>query len=193
MSKSVVFHVKGIPGSGKTYLCKHLPPGVKCLDTDDYFTAAYRQLFRKRHGAVSDRRLRELAARLLRKEVARHKFVVVVGVTIPVTNATRTYFIKQSVTELKKAFKRVIAREIAKYRVLQKKTVVDRLMKLPPGAIIQQLRHAYHIGVVDILAGVESYISMYKQAHAFETRNKLSILSQSAIIRDIKKQAKVRE
>ena len=34
---------------------------------------------------------------------------------------------------------------------------------------------------------------MYKQAHAFETRNKLSILSQSAIIRDIKKQAKVRE
>ena len=190
MSTNVIFHVKGIPGSGKTYLCKRLPRNVACLDTDDFFTTAYRRLFRKKRGVVNDRSVRALAARLLRKEIARHKCVVVVGITLPVPNATRIYFIKQNVADLKQAYKRVVAREIAKYKILQKKAFVARLMKLSPSAIIQQLRHVHHIGAVDVLAGVGAYINMYKQAHAFEKRNKLIILTQKQIIRDITKLAK---
>jgi len=60
MSDRQLFHVKGIPGSGKTYLLKKLPKGVAYFDTDDIFTEAYRRLLRQQK-KVSDRSVRALA------------------------------------------------------------------------------------------------------------------------------------
>jgi len=122
---------------------------------------------------------------MLDKKIARHAFAVVVGITLPVKRATKTYFIKQSVVELKKAYKRVVAREIANYKLLQKKAVLARLLKMAPDAIIQHLRNEYHIGAVDIHAGEKAYIKMYRQTYAFEKRNGLHMLPQNMIIRDI--------
>jgi len=185
MSKRQIFHVKGIPGAGKSYLLKKLPKGVAGLDTDDFWTSAWRRLARTGK-QVNDRKVRALALRMMKQEIMRHNVVVVVGVTLPVKRATKTYFIQQSVADLKQAYKRVVAREVSKYKLLQKKATLARLLKMTPESMIQHLRHEYHIGAVDILAGEKSYIRMYRQAYTFEKRNGLRMLSQKKIVRDIK-------
>lgn len=57
-------HIKGIPRSGKTYICNNIT--VECYDTDDYITKAYDLL---RTSKYTDSNIRKKAKELFLQDI----------------------------------------------------------------------------------------------------------------------------
>ena len=75
--------VRGIPGSGKTYIAKKLGDKVRCIDTDDIISQAYTDLARSRGEFTVDDVLERAQSGLdvVRRELG-PGVTVVVGVTL---------------------------------------------------------------------------------------------------------------
>ena len=121
----VLISVRGIPGSGKTYLAKKLR-GVRCIDTDDVISAAYGELARaQRSSSVDD--VLDLAQRNLDATFRKlgPGVTVVVGVTLRVASADSALFIKMSPRAMRAAYERTLRREVAKYASVSERLVVE--------------------------------------------------------------------
>ena len=87
----MIIRVRGVPGSGKTYIAKELRKhGVKVIDTDDVITEAYDELARTKDPFTVDHVLELAERRILHKVYGSKGLTVVVGVTLHVPSAMLT-------------------------------------------------------------------------------------------------------
>ncbi len=171
--------VRGIPGSGKTYIAKKLGDTVRCIDTDDLVSEAYTDLARSRAlftvDDVLERAQRDLdvVCRELGPGVT-----VVVGVTLTVATADSVLFVSMSPRSLRAAYERTIRREVSKYAAINERAV----RRLSADRIAPYLACKLHVNAFDPRREFAEYAEMYEKAFAFERSNGASPMTQREII-----------
>ena len=174
----VLISVRGIPGSGKTYLAKKLR-GVRCIDTDDVISAAYGELARaQRSFSVDD--VLDLAQRNLDATCRKlgPGVTVVVGVTLRVASADSTLFIKMSPRAMRAAYERTLRREVAKYA-----SVSERLVgRMRVDQVAPYLACMLHVNAFDPRREYAEYAKMYASAFEFERDDGARMMSQREIV-----------
>ena len=171
--------VRGIPGSGKTYIAKKLGDTVRCIDTDDLVSEAYADLSRSRTPLTVDDVL-ERAQRDL-DVVCRELgpgVTVVVGVTLTVATADSVLFVSMSPRSLRAAYERTIRREVSKYAAINERAV----RRLSADRIAPYLACKLHVNAFDPRREFAEYAEMYEKALAFERSNGASPMTQREII-----------
>jgi len=186
--------VRGVPGSGKTFLCSLLNDSrIECFDTDDYVAKAFQTLIKThlfqralaKPGREVDslppkaqRRLFGLAKSMLQKDLDRSKakIKVVVGVTL-LLNTHRSFFIR--LVNLKEVFHRLIKREIQK----AKDVPLDILSKSPQPGLLAHF--VYGLGAVNLDMSLANYRKMYKGALDFEKKRGAWVGTQQEIANQI--------
>lgn len=183
---TTVIHVKGIQGSGKTWLCKRL--GSICYDLDDIVTLAYKQF-----GKVSSKRdvnrIFKMGINNVKQIIKKHRSeglpVVFAGITLKVPDPDYLYFVKLSEKELEDAYRRTIKREM--HKIIDNHEALECIVnKRPVKDIAYRLSLTYHIGALDITTTFEGYKKMYRQALSFEKQQDAKIMSQERVLSEIK-------
>lgn len=183
--KQVIIQIKGVPGSGKSYICSKIPRDIKCFDTDYYITKAYK-ILRKKKTKITINNVPNLARKLLLKDIKGYPIVVIVGITFEVSNLTKKYFIKMSKKELDDAYRRTVIREIKKYNEITKPSVIKLIEKMNNNEISEYLRNMYHINAMDpVETSFDIYKKRYKNALAIEKKRGFIIKNQRDIINDL--------
>lgn len=200
-----VITVKGISGSGKTWICQELKRRTKrhaplCYDTDDLVTECFTELAKKK-GFIDlvarQANLRrpawwkQMAAKYKTKvsrilKAAKGRPVVFVGITGEEIEAEHQFFIKMKRDELEKAYRRTIAREIRK--VSAKVTTLVRLTEtLPAAAIPTVMQYMHDTLAMGINTSLSTYKQMYENARKHARDRGVAIKSQAEIIKRIEK------
>ena len=170
--------VRGIPGSGKTYIAKKLGDKVRCIDTDDIISQAYADLARSRGEFTVDDVLERAQSGL--DVVCRELgpgVTVVVGVTLNVA-ATQRMFVAMSPRALRAAYERTIRREVSKYAAINERAVG----RLSADRIAPYLACKLHVNAFDPRREFAEYSEMYEKALAFERSNGAAPMTQREII-----------
>ncbi len=171
--------VRGIPGSGKTYIAKKLGDTVRCIDTDDLVSEAYADLARSRTPFTVDDVLERAQSDL--DVVCRELgpgVTVVVGVTLNVATADSVLFVSMSPRSLRAAYERTIRREVSKYAAINERAV----RRLSADRIAPYLACKLHVNAFDPRREFAEYAEMYEKALAFERSNGASPMTQREII-----------
>lgn len=191
-----ILRVKGIPGSGKTYLCNELRKhGVMCLDTDDLVTMAYESLrktveFRfaaQNYGDGDDldsvprlavdmieERAQELMREVIRMSNA--SLVVVAGILMNVPGH-ETYFVEMDDHGIHQAYDRVMCRELDKIR---------RHVRPPFGHMSGlDAKFLHHVGALPMDMTLSGYKQVYERANAEAVAQGSCCLSATSIREDI--------
>jgi hypothetical protein len=190
-----VFWIKGIPGSGKTYICRRLD--VACHDTDDIVADVWRQLSKSKSYQRLVQTQPRRAERRFRVELKRatdaliaqandaDQDIVFAGITLPI-EADETYFIQMSKRQLAKAYRRVVERELRK--VLDHGAALLRIARTAPLDMVGlDLNHLHGVEAINITTLWPDYVRMYKGALAFEKRRGARVATQDQIARRIAK------
>jgi hypothetical protein len=181
MSNHQIIRITGIPGSGKSFLCSQLT-GLTCFDTDDYLTKSFMQTPTKSLDSIE-----KSAVKLLHTDIKRAQHsVVVVGMTLPVENVSKSYFIRLSAEGLKQAYRRTIAREIEKYKTILNPSVARQIQRLPVHSISTFLRYRYHINAINpVEMTFDAYSKLYQRVLQFEITQGTLIRTQKEIIKEL--------
>lgn len=183
--ESKVIVIKGIPGSGKSYICKLLPKHISCLDTDDFVTLAYDQLIKQKI-KFNDNDVFNLAIKLCKNEISKHKLVVLCGMLFNIPNVNSKYFIKMDDKQLEISYKRVILREIEKYKHISRPSIVNHIKTLSGNEISYYLSFKHHLNAIEPSETTfDNYKKMYYNALNFEKKNGFLIMTQQEIVNDI--------
>jgi hypothetical protein len=202
----MITHVKGIPGSGKTWICNALKGSIECYDTDDLITRAFESVkhnakFVKLLGAPSSptsfpkwqQMVDKVALENAKKIVAHHKEkkipAIFVGVTMgDIPGADQRIFIKIEKKDMEKVYRRVILREFQKIK--DHASQIEKLIESAPADQISPEMRSMHIEAVDLTTSFAAYKFMYNEAVKGERKRGLKVLSQEAIIQLLKNQLK---
>lgn len=185
---SLVYHVAGIAGSGKTYICQELKrrgfQGL-CIDLDDVVADAYRQLMSEQrdwNDLVLLQRAQEIIQTAIDEAKERHvSTLVFVGITLPVPQADSVFFIELNSEQLQDAYRRVIVREIDK--VVDNADSLRQIAKTAPlERVGPDLSFLFSVNAVPLNQSFEAYESMYQTALGFEISKGVTVLSQRNII-----------
>lgn len=202
-SMTYIVSIRGLQGSGKSFICSQLNnKNVECIDTDDVLTEAYDTMIRsnivksnlhkgnrKRPHIIPDAIANPIfkkGTQLLNKRIKESKaaLIIVVGVTL-LCEADLAFFITMDDATLKKAYRRTIKRELAK--ITKNKTALVNLVdRSPIDKIGVALTFQYHINALEIGTTFANYKEMYKNALKHEKTSKAICASQSKIIRQIR-------
>lgn len=162
-----IIQIVGIPGSGKSYILSKLT-GMQCYDTDDYIAKAY---LKYPKGDV-----RAIAKKMFLRDIqGSRKPVILAGILFNIPGSIRV-FIKMSQPELQRAYKRVVRREIDKWKAVAHKVSYDP----------DELRYKYHLNAWSPTASLVNYKIDYRNALEFEKGIGAIMLSQAEIIEKIK-------
>jgi hypothetical protein len=179
----VLISVRGIPGSGKTFIARKLR-GVRCIDTDDVVSAAYDELDRARAREQSltvddvlNRAQSNLDA-MCRKLRALAGVTVVVGVTLVVSSPDSTLFIAMSPKAARAAYERTVRREVAKYASVSPRSV----SAMSADRVAPYLACKLHVNAFDPRREFSEYAEMYASAFEFERNNGARMMSQQEIV-----------
>lgn len=196
-----VVNVVGIPGSGKSYICRKLNH-IKCIDTDRVLDDTYNELiktnakFRKTLTIANKKdpeMLPDALAKILFSEAKKRlqnklnnlteKFVIVVGITVK-CKANDIFFIAIKEAELAKIYRRVMQREADK--ISKNYSKVCKIIKNAPiDQVATKLHFNLEIGAMDICTTFAGYKQIYKEAIQGEKKRKAHILPQGDIIKKI--------
>lgn len=202
----MIIRVRGVPGSGKTYIAKVLRKhGIRVIDTDDVITKAYDD-FAKTNGLFTvDHVLERAQRRMLRavygtgsgygsaSSVNRGSrgsrwsdepsgITVVVGVTLSVPSSDDLLFI--DVTEnLHNVYERTVKRELRKY------ASVRGVDQMPLYQVAPYLACKLHLNAFDPRQEYRDYQRMFTAALADETKKNARVMKQADIIKYILAQA----
>ena len=171
----MIILVKGITGSGKTFITTKLPKGIKCIDTDEY----YYNMYEKKKKPLQE--IHKYVVEQIKNEIKKHKFVVITGTMDEITY-DRTYFIK--LTNVKQAYKRVITRELIKYKQITTSSLLNNVQKMDPSKINLYLRMTYKAGIDPLSITYEDYVQKYEQKLKKQDPTTI-IKTQQEIIKDI--------
>lgn len=196
-NKIAVFSIRGLSGSGKTYICQRL--GIVCYDTDDLVSevwqtllddpaSAYKQLVRRNSEeaeAMFTERKKQRVRDLIQKARDRGEDIAFAGITIDVP-ADKEFFIEMPPEDLEVAYRRVILREIQK--VLDHAEAAKRIVKHRDiDFVSDDLAYRFHIEAINITTSFDEYQDMYKNALAYELGRKTRVLTQEKIIEQLSK------
>jgi shikimate kinase len=182
--------VRGLPGSGKTWLCERVStiPGAVCFDTDDFVTRAYE------HTPNEPAEVREMAVELLDKAIAEStaRVRVVVGVTL----YSKQYrvgdgdvislYVKLNPKEFYEVYSRTLTRQLN----------VWKNMSVPEGLAGEELAwwmYAHHIQAVSVDISCSDYVARYNNARDFDRKNGYRPASQTTIIELVRRLATKKE
>jgi hypothetical protein len=194
--------IKGIVGSGKSWLCHELSSrGITCCDTDDVmqkvfnkerensaeFRALVRRKWSKKHNwwLVLMEKTRENIEELIRDARSYNRPVVVVGESVEgeITGIDQVYFIKMSRKSLGIAYRRLMRREILKIH-----DSTPRLLEITEHEDIDDIGPLIS-NVVTPTIFISSPFSYYKEMYArtLKRENEAGsiILTQPEILRNI--------
>ena len=178
----MIIRVRGVPGSGKTYIARALREhGVKVIDTDDVITEAYDELAKsaKSKDLFTVDHVLELAERrILHKVYGSKGLTVVVGVTLHVPSSDETFFIDVS-EKLHDVYERTVKRELKKYALMR-----DSVSRLPVNQVAPYLACKLHLNAFDPRQDYRHYVALYEKALASE-RKRATVIEQGAIINHI--------
>ena len=197
-----VVKVTGIPGSGKSYICKSLSY-IKCIDTDQILADTYNHLIKtspkfKKTLTISNKQdpsllpsalakiLFSTAKQRLRDHInnLKVKFVIVVGITVE-CKADESFFIAIKPSELPKMYRRVLQREMDK--IHKNYSQICKSIKTQPiNEIATKLHFNLEIGALDVCTTFAGYQQIYRDALKYEKKKKTKILNQAQIISKIK-------
>jgi hypothetical protein len=202
----MIIRVRGVPGSGKTYIAKVLRKhGIRVIDTDDVITKAYDD-FAKTNGLFTVDHVLERAQRSMLRAVygtgcgygsassvnrgSRRSrgsdepsgITVVVGVTLSVPSSDDLLFI--DVTEnLHNVYERTVKRELKKY------ASVRGVDQMPLYQVAPYLACKLHLNAFDPRQEYRDYQRMFTAALADETKKNARVMKQADIIKYILAQA----
>lgn len=167
-----VILIKGITGSGKTYVKSQLPKQIKCIDTDDLY---YRE-YDKKPGPM--KQVHKRVVKLLQDEIKRNKFVVITGNDIEGIQYDYVYFIK--LTNVAQAYKRLINRELIRLR----QTPVPDIQSMNAKDVNLFLRMIYKTGIDPFSVTFNDYKEKYESKLKKQDPTTI-IKTQTQIIDDI--------
>jgi uncharacterized protein YbbK (DUF523 family) len=180
----MIIRVRGVPGSGKTYIAKVLRKhGIRVIDTDDVITKAYDD-FAKTNGLFTADHVLERAQRWMLRAVygSDEPITVVVGVTLSVPSSDDLLFI--DVTEnLHNVYERTVKRELRKY------ASVRGVDQMPLYQVAPYLACKLHLNAFDPRQEYRDYQRMFTAALADETKKNARVMKQADIIKYILAQA----
>jgi hypothetical protein len=107
---SIVIHIDGVQGSGKSYVCSKLKD-IVCIDTDDIISETTQIIHQNKLPNTIHQR-RKIANKLVQYYIQKHDKIVFVGMTLVIPNPTYKFFIK--ITDFKHSYKRLLLRELDK-------------------------------------------------------------------------------
>lgn len=186
-----IIHVRGIPGAGKTYICKMLE-NVICVDMDDYMKQAYINL-KNQKKAINQKNFGKEVENLFELLFEKDGVIIIVGITIRLSPAlekkiNHKFVITMTNSELEIAYKRLVMREIQKYKVLLEPTVQKKLEKLNPQELWEILNYEYAINAINIgEINLATYKKIYKEELQHDKDDGYYVGSQARIVAAIKK------
>jgi cytidylate kinase len=191
MSLTPVVIIKGIPGSGKTWICREIQKmtGVVCFDVDDIYTLAYEQLVAKKqsatHVACADEtsRMLELGISRARSDTATRLVVISSGITIPFNIPGEKLFVGLSAKSAKVAHARVLRRQLDRWHQSKPPSNLE-------GDDLANWVRAHHLVAMIPSITLERYRQLYSEEAAKEQNNGYKILSQSKIVEYIRGRGK---
>ena len=199
--KTFIVCIKGIQGSGKTYVCKKLK-NIPCIDTDDVLKNTFKNLLKTNkdfqkslptpsknfHGIVSNKTLDILYKQAIKdlKKLIKDlnvPIIVVVGITLYVENDL-TFFIKMNNKQLEQSYRRVMLREINKIK--NNYNNIKKIINGDVNIIPQKMLFECEIGAINQLTTFAYYKRMYKLDKEYHEKEKSIIKTQDEIIKQIK-------
>lgn len=191
----VYAHIRGIPGSGKSWLCKELAERrITCYDTDDLFLESFNILMKTKkfrneikgdnwHDRVS-RHARRRFGKILTNAKHQGESVVLVGITLGRFRGIHsTYFVRLSGRSLEKAYRRVLHREIAK--VVSQHEKLDDIIDEEPRDSLSALLNVNLNQALELDISYKRYHEMYREALSAEIKAGAIVMSQIEIINDV--------
>ena len=115
---SVLIHVDGVQGSGKSYICSKLK-NVVCIDTDDIMEQTKKIVsnilgrdFPAKINKTTLKLIQREETKIVQKYIDKNAIVVFVGMTVKIPNPTYKFFIK--INDPETVYKRLLLRELEK-------------------------------------------------------------------------------
>ena len=127
--ETLIIHIDGVQGSGKSYICSKLK-NVLCVDTDDIVKVAIDIIEKSQK---TDKKIPRTFNQLqkVKKQVIKkiikdnsNKKIVFVGMTVDVPNPEHKLFIK--ITDFTTVYKRLLLRELDKI-IKHKKEIINHI------------------------------------------------------------------
>lgn len=199
----VAIWVKGIVGSGKTWLCEELMKthGIQCYDTDEVMQKLFRDL---RESSPNFRQLirsawsknnnwwtthmnaaRKILEDRVREAHSSGHLIVIVGNSIEgnIEGVDKIYFVKMSEKALGIAFRRLLRREISKITTNSErlKDIIDNEELDDIGAMLSNVATP----AIMIGTGFKDYKRMYNRELKAQKSKGATILTQPEILGDI--------
>ncbi len=196
-----VIAIRGIPGSGKTWICNAIRDlrNVRCIDTDDLLSETYHKLMRTKNFAAAvardhppnakgmpmfERMLKKaIHARIvsLVRQAPQNQILIFAGITAEISKPSAKFFIRMTKNELVDSYRRLMLREFQK--ILDNEASIRRLITTSSVATIgANLASLHHIGAVffQLTGSFYAYRRIYKQALRSERKDsKTRVLSQA--------------
>lgn len=187
-----IISIRGIPGSGKTHLCKKLSGlrNVTCVDTDDIMQQSLSRslaVLTEPNAKKLDEEMQKQNNKIRDEIIASCSTPILIfsGITVEPGPTLEAYFITIKEEEFPEIFRRYMERETEKY--------------VKNGDKIRSMIHtedprwmAEIIEVTFLFSGrhtFESYKSLYKYASEYEKKQGAKFLSQDEIFQSIVKLA----
>lgn len=186
-----IIHVRGIPGSGKTYICKMLK-NVICVDMDDYMKQAYINL-KTQKKQINQKNFSKEVEKLFELLFEKNGIIIIVGITIRLSPALEKkidhrFVITMTNSELETAYKRLVMREIQKYKKLLEPAIQKKLEQLDSQELWESLNYEYAINAINIgEMNLAAYKKMYKEELQYDKEDGYYVGSQARIVAAIKK------
>lgn len=171
--------IGGIPGSGKTWLCRALTKkNIKCLDTDDIIQEIFGNPNAKDKTGIST----------VKKEIAKARkqgyLLVIVGITIDVIDLVdEYYFIKMTSWDLEVAYRRVLIREINK--VLKHGKEAIKLIEEKSVNTVQQWIIHTVAPALPFFESFDWYSNLYRESLKHEKARGAMIVSPANIMKKL--------
>jgi hypothetical protein len=199
-----IINIRGVSGSGKTYIYERFKKCVPCFDTDDLIYEAYQELAttkkfkreltkpcKKNYEHFPDpvmRMIKNKAKDILDKKL-KHLLpgspVIIVGITLKVESDLR-FFITHTKDELESIYRRVVKREVNKI-ANNIEDIRQIISTTPADEIGILLLHKYGIDAMSPVTPYAGYIEGYRVAKAHEKKAGAICASQSKIIERLDK------
>lgn len=173
-----VILVKGITGSGKTYALSKLSKITTTIDTDDLYYNEYNKKPRPM------KQIHKQVIKILQNVIKRNKFVVITGNDMPEIKYDYIYFIK--LTNVAQAYKRLVVRELTKFRQISVPNIQDMNAK----DVNLFLRMTYKAGIDPLGITFNEYKEKYEQKLKKQDPSTI-IKTQAQIIDDIIKKLNI--
>lgn len=154
----MIIHIKGVQGSGKTYLCTQIK-NIKCVDLDDVMRQTLDIMDSDEKIPKTDKQYEKISNNIVKDYIKNNEKIIFVGMTVQVPNPDVKFYIR--LTDLDKTYRRLILRELQ--QIIKNKDKIIKHVKTEKDPKDIYVSRVAGLGT-NVETTYEKYRYMYKES-----------------------------